>query len=148
MSKFLTITIFVLSSTTFAFSSEREFDRFYPENKDTKVIKNRYLIKWEGVIEELKGNSNIDFHNLKFVRSSDGKEFEVTDSSALTRFYCNKSKKLLVKVYGFLPNQKSNKIVVSSFKVLEELVDTPHRHLSKDQKTKGYNNTKTPIDRF
>ena len=139
MYRSLVITIaLVLSASSLSAQSFR--DRDFPSDRSKKVERNYEKVKWVGYIEADGSHTSKHYHDLDFVRQSDGESFDVIKSPALEKIHCDTEKRLLVEIEAERTPKVlfwGNNLIVKKFTVLEELEPVPHKkHVAHSMSTR------------
>ncbi len=130
--KTLFSTVLTLSLSVAAFAApgggrgdiDRDFRNEFKSESKPKVV------SWVGFVEADGGHTTRHDHDLEFVRKSDGESFDIVDSPELENVYCEKSKRLLVKIEAERTGRFlfwGDNLIVKKFEILEELEDAPHK---------------------
>tara|TARA_B100001248_G_scaffold227480_1_gene185923 strand:- start:1264 stop:1656 length:393 start_codon:yes stop_codon:yes gene_type:complete len=103
---------------------------FLSINAFSKSDENK-ILHWTGVVKasDLSHTKKHD-HFLEFVRSGDGKVFDIVDSPELVKMHHDTNRSYKVKIEGYLTSKFlfwGGNLVVKDFKVLEALDEAPLR---------------------
>lgn len=124
------ISIIAFSILTVTASARPRRDHDFLRDNGKQIKYNFEKVKWLGYVEADGSHTTKHYHDLDFVRKSDGESFDIIDSPELEKIHCSSSKRLLVEIEAERTPKVlfwGNNLIVKKFTVLEELEELPHK---------------------